>query len=142
MQWNGRSIQSAEDFAAAVDASGVEATLLIQNTQNIHKEVKVTLNKAGGSPASAASSQPSTSSQGPVFGASVQGNQVVNVVPGSPAANVGLEVNDRILKFNNQTINTAEDFSRAVDESPRTASLVVMDHRTNQEKNVVIQLNK
>lgn len=79
---------------------------------------------------------------GPVFGASVQGNKIVNIVAGSPAANVGLEVNDLLLKINGADIKSAEDFAKAVDASGTTASLEIRDYRTGQIKTINIQLNK
>jgi membrane-associated protease RseP (regulator of RpoE activity) len=79
---------------------------------------------------------------GPVFGATVQGQEITNVVPDSPAANAGLKVGDKILTFNGQKIVDARDYDKAVDVSPLDAELTVLKKATGDEENVVLRLNK
>lgn len=166
LQFNDRAIRTGADFEAAVDASSPNAEVIVlKNGASSLSRISVTLNKNGGAqsvpaqsaPAQSASpSEPAsgqgTSGQGtgqgatapPVFGVSIQanGNRVVAVTPNSPAADIGIEVNDQILKFNDIEIRNGADFSRAVDLSPKTANLIIRDHRKNQEQSIVIQLNK
>lgn len=94
-------------------------------------------NQQSNSTSNGNASQPS----GPVFGASVQGNKIVKIVEGSPAAAAGLAVNDRILKFNETVIATANDFSLAVDSSPAEAKLLVLKASGSQET-VTVRLNR
>ncbi|MDO4551745.1 MAG: PDZ domain-containing protein [Planctomycetia bacterium] len=151
--FNDRVIRTGKDFEAAVDASAQVANLTVQKRgMNTAVSVRVVLNKSAASALPAQPSatpgtgntQPVANRVAPVFGVSLQadGNLVVAVTPNSPAAEIGIEVNDRILKINDVEIRNGADFSRAVDLSPRTANVVIRDHRKNQEHSLIIQLNK
>ncbi|MDO4573931.1 MAG: PDZ domain-containing protein [Planctomycetia bacterium] len=168
LQMNGQAIRTGADFERAVDASPRAATLMIlKKGDSSITTMSLLLNKpAEGTPPTVQATQttqttggnqvappatqpttppaPSTPSTVPVFGVSIQadGNRVVAVIPNSPAANIGIEVQDQILQFNGATIHNGSDFSRAVDASGKNAQLVIRDHRTNKEESIVVQLNK
>jgi S1-C subfamily serine protease len=78
---------------------------------------------------------------GPVFGATVQGQEITNVVPDSPAANAGLKVGDKILVFNGENVDDAQDFSDAVDKAAADSWLRVLG-QDGQFRDVLINLNK
>lgn len=153
LQMNGLAIRTGADFEKAVDTSPRTASLMIlKKGASSITSMSLLLNKPSDGSSqtvqvsqTARANQPQPSAtQPPVFGVSLQanGNQVVAVIPNSPAANIGIEVNDRIVQFNGITINNGNDFSRAVDSSPKNAQLVIRDHRTNKEESIVVQLNK
>ncbi|MDO4627775.1 MAG: PDZ domain-containing protein [Planctomycetia bacterium] len=151
VSFNNVSIQNGNDFSNAVDASEPTAILVIQKQgSNTTQQISVQLNKPGnavqqGGQQVSPQERVQPQSQGaPIFGASlgVADNVIVAIIPNSPAATVGLEVGDRILKFNGMDIRNGQDFSQAVDASPKNAQLIIRDHRNNQEKSIVVSLNK
>jgi len=160
IQFNDKPIYTGKDFDAAVDASPRRAKLLImKQEQNNTTPVTIILNKEENTssasqyqaqapqaqaPAPQAQAPQAQASDRPVFGASMEtnSNRIIAIAPDSPAANIGLEVNDRIIKFNGMDIKTGEDFSKAVDNSPKQANLVIIDHRQNEEHTIIIELNK
>lgn len=89
---------------------------------------------------------PSTavSTTAPALGVSLENssNRIASITPDSPAENIGLEVGDQILKFNNINIRNFNDLSRAIAASGENASLQIVDHRKNEEHSLIIPLNK
>ena len=136
LSFNGATIADGYAFERAVDASPLDAKVVVlKKSTNQQVTVDVRLNRDP-------SQKPASVPGGPVFGATVQGQEITNVVANSPAANAGLQVGDKILSFNGATINDANDYSKAVDASPVEANLVVLKKASNQQTNVVVRLNK
>ncbi len=136
--FNGATIKNAYDYDKAVDASPFHAQVVVLKT-SIGQQVTVDvyLNRdPNGKPV------PVPDMKGPVFGATVKGQELIAVVANSPAANAGLQVGDKILSFNGATINNAVDYEKAVDASPVNANLVVLKKGSAQQTNVFVRLNK
>jgi len=136
--FNGATIKNALDYEKAVDASPFHAQVVVlKTTTGQQVTVDVYLNRdPNGKPI------PVPDVKGPVFGATVKGQELIAVVANSPAANAGLQVGDKILSFNGATINNAIDYEKAVDASPVTANLVVLKKGSAQQTNVSVRLNK
>ncbi|MBR4104694.1 MAG: PDZ domain-containing protein, partial [Thermoguttaceae bacterium] len=136
--FNGATIKNALDYEKAVDASPFHAQVVVLKTSTGQQvAVDVYLNRdPNGKPI------PVPDVKGPVFGATVKGQELIAVVANSPAANAGLQAGDKILSFNGATINNAIDYEKAVDASPVTANLVVLKKGSAQQPNVSVRLNK
>ena len=144
LSFNGATIADGYDFEKAVDSSPLDAKVsVLKKSTNQQITVDVRLNRDP----NAKPTQPSTATtrpdpNGPVFGATVQGQEITAVVANSPAALAGLEVGDKILSFNGATIRDANDYSKAVDASPLDANLVVLKKSSGAQTNVAVRLNK
>jgi serine protease Do len=60
---------------------------------------------------------------------STKGVLVVEVLPGSPAAQVGLEPADVIREVNQRPVNNVKDFERAVRQARRGDRILLLVHR-------------
>src|SRR5262245_25035846 len=65
--------------------------------------------------------------------------RVFNVVPGSPAANVGFEPGDIIVTVNGQPVSSLADLNLALSQSGRVAQLDVLDAWTGMPTRVWIR---
>ena len=129
LSFNGARVFDANDYDEAVDSSPLEANLLVLKNATARQEnVVVVLNRR-------------LDLDGPVFGATVQGQEIVAVVPNSPATVAGLRVGDKILTFNGEMISSAQEFSDAVDRSAPEALLRVCNVR-GEERETVVKLNR
>jgi hypothetical protein len=98
-------------------------------------------------PGPVAAGTPKPPAGGPVFGARAQANNgdgvlVTQVVPGSPAERMGLEVNDVILSINGRPVASVRDYSEAIDQSPVVLQASVRNHRDGKVYEVKATLNK
>ncbi|MBQ9126771.1 MAG: PDZ domain-containing protein, partial [Thermoguttaceae bacterium] len=142
--FNDAPITNGYDYRDAVDASPVDAKIVVLRQANgAHETVYVRLNKNASQPA--ATREPHTTAQadpnGPVFGATVRGREIIAVVPNSPAALAGLKVGEKILTFCGETIENAQNYSDAVDKSPDEAFLQVQG-LDGAIRTVIVELNR
>src|SRR5271157_3022525 len=82
-----------------------------------------------------------------VFGASGevvegQGIRVVAIVPGSPAALVGLDPGDVIIDINGARVRTLAQYDEAVRQSPDEMWFTVLNVRTGKPLGTVVQLDR
>ena len=82
-----------------------------------------------------------------VFGASGevvegQGIRVVAIVPGSPAALVGLDPGDVIIDINGVRVRTMAKYDEAVRQSPDEMWFTVLNVRTGKPLGTVVQLDR
>ncbi len=140
LSFNGKTISNGYDYAAAVDsapadtnvfvlrvATGAQATFLLRLNKNANATTQPT--------------QPQPDPNGPVFGATVQGQEITVVVPNSPASIAGLKVGEKILVFNGEPMENAFDYSKAVDKSDVEAFLRVLG-LDGVVRDVFVNLNK
>jgi len=69
---------------------------------------------------------------------STKGALVVGVVPGSPAANAGLQQGDVIIKFNDQAVNSPDDLANIVAGSKEGQRVVLTIYRNGQSRYIPI----
>jgi hypothetical protein len=83
--------------------------------------------------------------QGPRFGVravSLHGGgvRVTYVLPGGPGAKAGFEVGDIITEINGKTIHNEEDYSKAIDDSPKKVNAKVINSKDGRLLNVTFEL--
>jgi membrane-associated protease RseP (regulator of RpoE activity) len=71
-----------------------------------------------------------------------EGAYVMDVVKDSPAEKAGIEHNDVIVEFNDNTISDADDLVRAVRKSDPESRAKVVVMRNDQRKTLTLQLGK
>ena len=83
--------------------------------------------------------------QGPRFGvraASVHGGgvRITQIVPNGPGAKAGFEVGDIILEINGKPIQNEEDYSNAIDDSPKMVNAKIVNVKDGRTLNVTFEL--
>jgi len=140
LSFNGKTISNGYDYAAAVDASPVDANVVVLRVATgAQATFLLRLNKNAN--ATTQPTRPRPDSNGPVFGATVQGQEITVVVPNSPASIAGLKVGEKILVFNGEPMENAFDYSKAVDKSDVEAFLRVLG-LDGVVRDVIVNLNK
>ncbi len=140
LTFNDATINTGYDYRDAVDASPVDAKLAVLRQANgAHELVYVRLNKNASQPTQ--TQEPQADPNGPVFGATVRGQEIIAVVPNSPASIAGLQVGEKILTFCGETIENAQNYSDAVDKSPDEAFLQVQGF-DGAVRTVIVELNR
>ena len=71
-----------------------------------------------------------------------QGIRVVAIVPGSPAALVGLDLGDVIMDINGVRVRTMVQYDEAVRQSPDEMWFTVLNVRTGKPLGTVVQLDR
>lgn len=69
-----------------------------------------------------------------------QGVQIVQVTPGKPFANAGLEVGDQVLAVNSVPTNTIDTFGNAIANATGSTHVLVVDHNTGRILDIVVLL--
>ncbi len=152
LSFNGATIKDANDYSKAVDASPVDANLVVlKKSTGRQTNVAVRLNKNASTAQPAQQNQQTGQAQQnqqtqsaqkpPVFGASFDAQKkIASIVPGSPAEKAGLKVGDELVNFNGETFNTAQELSDAIHAAPASTGGRV--RRDGQLVDFEIQLNK
>jgi len=88
---------------------------------------------------------PAAEQQGPRFGVRAVnlpggGVRVTYVLPGGPGARAGFEVGDIITEINGKTIQNEEDYSKAIDDSPKQVNAKVINGKDGRTLNVTFEL--
>jgi len=83
--------------------------------------------------------------QGPRFGVravSLHGGgvRITYVLPDGPGAKAGFEVGDIITEINGKTIQNEEDYSKAIDDSPKQVGIKVINVKDGRLLNVTFEL--
>ena len=83
--------------------------------------------------------------QGPRFGVRAitlhgGGVRITQVLPGGPGARAGFEVGDIITEINGKTIRNEEDYSQAVDDSPKRMNAKIINGKDGRLLNVTFEL--
>ena len=82
--------------------------------------------------------------QGPRFGVRAithaGGVRVTEVVPNAPGAKAGFEIGDIIVEINGTPIRTEQDYSDAIDKSPKTMNAKVVNVNDGKTLNVTLEL--
>ena len=88
--------------------------------------------------------QPALGNQGPRFGIRAVnhhgGVRVTQVVPNGPGAKAGFEVGDLIVEINGVPIRNEQDYSKAVDDSPKTMNAKVVNVNDGKTLNITFEL--
>lgn len=118
---NGRELHSFRELAAKIASMGagaeVELTIVREGDE---QEVTVTLDDAANSKVTAATLHPALEGATLVNGKDDAGNDGVKVSEierNSPAARIGLQVDDVIIGVNRQRVRTVADFRNKIDDS-------------------------
>jgi S1-C subfamily serine protease len=61
-------------------------------------------------------------------------------LPDGPGARAGFEVGDIITEINGKTIQSEEDYSKAIDDSPKQVSAKVINSKDGRLLNVSFEL--
>ena len=68
------------------------------------------------------------------------GVRVTEVLPNGPGAKAGFEIGDLIIEINGTPIRNEQDYSKAVDDSPKTMKAKVVNIHDGQTLNVTFEL--
>jgi S1-C subfamily serine protease len=88
---------------------------------------------------------PAAVQQGPRFGVRAValpggGVRITYVLPGGPGARAGFEVGDTITEINGKHLQTEEDYSKAIDDSPKRVNAKVINGKDGRLLNVTFEL--
>jgi hypothetical protein len=90
------------------------------------------------------SATPRTAPQGPRFGvravAVPGGVRITQILPDGPGARSGFEIGDIITEINGKTIQNEEDYSKAIDDSPKQVNAKVINISDGRLLNVTFEL--
>jgi hypothetical protein len=83
--------------------------------------------------------------QGPRFGVRAMtlhggGVRITQILPGGPGAQAGFEIGDIITEINGKTIQNEEDYSKAIDDSPKQANAKVINVKDRRLLNITFEL--
>ena len=88
--------------------------------------------------------QPPGNSQGPRFGVRAVnhpgGVRITEVLPGGPGCRAGFEVGDIIIEINGTPIRNEQDYSKAVDDSPKKMNAKVINVNDGRTLDVTFEL--
>ncbi len=86
------------------------------------------------------------SNRGPRFGVRAinhpGGVRVTELVPNGPGAKAGFEIGDVIVEMNGTPIRNEQDYSKAVDDSPKTMNAKVINVNDGRTLNVTFELGR
>jgi len=85
-----------------------------------------------------------TDNQGPRFGVRAithhGGVRVTQIVPNGPGAKAGFEIGDLIVEINGTPIRNEQDYSKAVDDSPKTMTVKVVNVNDGKTLTITFEL--
>lgn len=147
IKFNGKDVSNGTQFGKLIDAAvkkkQAKVVIVIQKVDKETEELNLILNLA----ASLNRGGRAHDKDAPMFGAALNSNsnKIVKIVEGSPAEEAGLEVNDVILKINNQKITNGKEFGEAVEKANSAkqarVELWIRKATTNVEEDAIVTMN-